>query len=646
VCCLLFLLLACRDGGTPDTAADPARWDLPALDLSPGREVAVRSVEGLATLRSLHVLRERATTFALDRDGTLSVLDAHYDHSPDRWCIDPSSWAGTGDAAWQGSCADGEVEVRRGRLDPGPPVRAVSVDEAGLRVFVLDAEGGLSVASADVLAGDPFAWLRLEPYAALGVDGITEAAMVWDGQALHVATGERVTRLEGDAVTTSNLQGTVVSGVLAAGEPWWVTSAGVEHGGALEGVDAVDLVGTEQGAWIGTLEGVVSPDGTSIGVDGSLGWLAHDERSGAVWVATEGGLVRLLDGEQTAVPLDHPVAGLAGGPGHELVVWTGDEVRVLVDEEALLAAGEPLEIWATTFVEKPQTPDQPGECLGDEGLQARVALANENSAWLDDTPATWALGVTPNHLRTARACGLVDELEPILNHPRREVGALIHEEPEGCDDVACTVDFLAEMGAELAWYGSVPTWTSALAPLSDLGLDWRAAIVESGAPLRYLFFGLSILDEVPHHDDPRAKDAYPLDTSELAAAWSEGGVSFYPMNNLPAFNLGGCANQLLLECHQTGQGFGHSLSAEDVAVLDLLLVRSLAVRGDGPATWSFHLPDLGAYDYTTDCTVADGVWSGEACQVTLLQDWLTDVHQRYVQNGLARWALPSELPRP
>jgi hypothetical protein len=176
-------------------------------------------------------------------------------------------------------------------------------------------------------------------------------------------------------------------------------------------------------------------------------------------------------------------------------------------------------------------------------------------------------------------------------------------------------------------------------------------------PQRYLFFGLSILPEVGA-EDPRAKDAWPVDVDELSGAWRastatdprpggrESGLPMYPGNNIPAFNLGHCAGLFLMECHRLRAGGGAFLKPEDMAVLDLSLRRALAGRGDGPSTWYFHLPDLGVYDYSSGCEHEDGRWTGEGCQASLLQAWLEDVDARFVANGLARWALPSGFGEP
>ena len=75
--------------------------------------------------------------------------------------------------------------------------------------------------------------------------------------------------------------------------------------------------------------------------------------------------------------------------------------------------------------------------------------------------------------------------------------------------------------------------------------------------------------------------------------------------------------------------------------------RALAVRSvDGPSTWSFHLPDLNTYDYTVRCTLEDGFWSGGECMGAALQDWLLDVHARFVLSDIVNWQLPSQVASP
>ena len=131
---------------------------------------------------------------------------------------------------------------------------------------------------------------------------------------------------------------------------------------------------------------------------------------------------------------------------------------------------------------------------------------------------------------------------------------------------------------------------------------------------------------------------------DLTGPGSDSGIAILPGDNIPAFNLGGCANLWLYECHPLGRGSGHEISDEDIASLDLLLHRAIASTSDsGAHTWNFHLPDIALYDYTDGCTESDDRWVGEHCEAGRLQTWLIDVHQRFVLNDRATWTGPGEV---
>ena len=120
-----------------------------------------------------------------------------------------------------------------------------------------------------------------------------------------------------------------------------------------------------------------------------------------------------------------------------------------------------------------------------------------------------------------------------------------------------------------------------------------------------------------------------------------------PGDNVPAFNLGGCENLFLNECHPLGRGNGGEINDEDIRSLNILLHRALfSSNTEGANTWNFHLPDIGTYDYTDTCTVQNGVWTGEACEGARLQTWLIDVHQRFVSRRYIEWTSPGALNVP
>ena len=117
-----------------------------------------------------------------------------------------------------------------------------------------------------------------------------------------------------------------------------------------------------------------------------------------------------------------------------------------------------------------------------------------------------------------------------------------------------------------------------------------------------------------------------------------------PGNNVPAFNVGACPNLFVNECHALNRGGGISLDTGDMDTLNLLLHRALVSAGtEGTHTWSFHLPDIGLYDYTDHCEVTDRTWSGEDCSAARLQAWVFAVHQRFAIEGLVNWSAPSTV---
>jgi hypothetical protein len=208
----------------------------------------------------------------------------------------------------------------------------------------------------------------------------------------------------------------------------------------------------------------------------------------------------------------------------------------------------------------------------------------------------------------------------------------------------------------LAAMNRKPLWTSGLSPHDQLDVDWVNSLKVIGAPNLFTFFGMSIRPDVPHDTDLRAKDAWPLSlgngtetwrtdhSSDIALRNNDGWLHLLPGNNVPAFNLGACPNLFINECHPLNRGGGLNLDNEDTETLRLLLHRAL-VSADRPGThtWSFHLPDIGLYDYTSNCTVSNRIWSGDDCSGAHLQAWVFDVQQRFVSKGLIRWSTPSTL---
>ena len=371
----------------------------------------------------------------------------------------------------------------------------------------------------------------------------------------------------------------------------------------------------------------------------------------ALWrFSPDGALIERVDEEQSwEGPQDQrfPEAlDVAVTPAHELLVLYQDRVEVFLDEAALADNTHTLRVFNTTFLEKPKSPTEDLPCEGPgDAVVSLVATAVRNRALLDDLPGCHALGITPHAVRRARACGVVEELPGLIGE-RTELGVLFHEET-GCTDGACYAAFLREGAAEVHSLGP-STWVAGLSPNADSGQDWVKGILDADLPPVVPFFGLSLHPEVSHFDDPRSKETWPQDYADWSrplganSAWDlEGGaVTLYANDSRSAFAQAGCPNLTLRECQLLGVGDGDLLREEDLALLRLSLHRALAADVEG-GTWGWHLPDIGSWDYTEGCSNLDRRWSG--CQGGLVQDFLMDLHARYVLNGLAQWTPPSRL---
>jgi len=477
----------------------------------------------------------------------------------------------------QGDCAVGEVELDRASWRTGSP-GAVAFDEDALRAYVVD-EDRLYSADLDQMGEDPWAWLRLDEGVVLDEEptGVIDA---W------VEEGE----------------------LFVAGDALWRFSP---SGALLERIDEAQV-------W----EGPSAVDGDT------------------VYTISEEGL---LQGD-TLHPMEPPL-DLAVTPAHELLLLYADRVEVYVDESSLAQRSTPLRVFNTTFVEKPKSPIEDLPCAGQAlAVETLVATATANRRLLDDLPGCHALGFTPHAVFRAQACQVYDQL-PSLVGERTEVGVLFHEEPE-CTDEACYAAFLRDSAAQVDL--DTVTWVAGLSANADAGYDWVGGLIDADLPGVVPFFGLSLHPDISHFDDPRSKEVWPLDYADwsrpraASSAWDlEGGpVALFPGDSRSAFAQAGCANLRLRECQLLGLGDGNLLREGDFALLGLSLHRALAV--DIPnGTWSWHLPDIGAWDYGEGCTVQDRRWSG--CQAGLMQDWLFDIHARYVLNGLAEWTPPSRL---
>ncbi len=207
-----------------------------------------------------------------------------------------------------------------------------------------------------------------------------------------------------------------------------------------------------------------------------------------------------------------------------------------------------------------------------------------------------------------------------------------------------------------------PTWASGL---TSWEADWAQALVQVGGPRTIWFFGLSADPSIPH-DDPRAKEALPWRGDAPPSTWSidsaeqiavraptagqpaptrDGALSVWPGLTASGFNLGACDNVSMTVCRRVAAGGGDTFDAADVAVLDVLLLRALALRDPTTASsWTFHLPAIELYDYTNGCEVDGWRWTGDRCQAALIQEWAVDAELRHVRAGRMDWTVPSDLP--
>lgn len=687
----LLWLCGCNPVTSDTGAADP--WsDLTPASLDPLRELARVEAEAAVQPTHLAVLEDRALSFLLDPEGgCVHVVDARYHHTETPWCLDVSAWSHLEvDAEAQGFCAEGEAQIQRGLWEIDSQPLALAVDPEGLEVWVVDADGRLYRAPADAVDDSPIEFLRLrfaDQALAVEADLSPHRALV---------LGEELWLLAGDALVIHDLETgegrrepLEAEGlrIAAARDGVWVaTGAGATH--LEEGADpvSVDLSADpgglathpdDPGAWVSlpsleelvyvTAEGI-DPD-SRLGVEGITGPVAWDAAAGRLYLGVDEGLAVLdpASGETTRHTLDAPLA-IHVTDGHEIRVLHEGGVLTAYGDETALEGGNPLQVAILTFLERPRNDDGTWSCWSgtsdEESLQSFVARAVANRAVLDDLPAPAGLGIVPALAQSLRTCGLEAVAAPLWEADRTEPGVLFHGDRDPHQDVESWMD---EGLAHLEALDISPTWVSGLSPQYDEGVDWVETLAGHGAlPQRYLFFGLSVLPDIPH-DDPRAKDAWPVSLPAAPLTWraggveevaerpAEGAVTFFPGENVPGYDLGACPNLFLYECHILGQGGNATFSEADVTALDLLLFRALAYRKgdlqgdsqeDRPATWSFHLPDLGAYDYTEQCTRTSRTWTGSDCEAALLQEWLLEVHRRYALSGLLAWTLPSEMEAP
>jgi hypothetical protein len=662
------LLPACAGAGdlgkadSGDPAPDP--WtELEARELETPRWLFATELPNRASPTALHTLPGLPLTAILDREaGGVHILDARHHHDPARHCLDPGAWTDP-DVGPQGDCPEGQVQAQRGwlRLDAG--VIAVAADRARDELWLLDGDGALWRSPAEPMGTAMSRLLRPEATGWAVIPGTADAHMAAHDGILAVGIDAHLTTF-GEAATLEEDLGAPILDLAHDGQELIIlTAQSLHRGSAVQTLDMApldldwggglvflghgDRVDVHQADTLAPSHSISTPTGT-----GPIAW---DATAQHLHIATASG-IESLSGEGESLGSwagDAPLDLAIGGP-HE-ILSLGPRVEVLVDEVALDTEAPALPMWISTFAENPKE-EAVIPCRGsDESLALRVQTARANELFLEDLPATIALGITPTVAREIQRCDAVESFKPVITGPRREVGVLHHHKPESCADTACAVLALDAQRADVEALGAPSSWTSGLSPWADDGWDWVQLLGASGSPKRVNFFGLSVLSDVDH-TQVRGKEAWPHRADQLPHSWrastldaladrgQEGDVLFLPGHNGPGFALGGCPNLFRRECEQTTLGQGQHFSSADTDALDLLLHRALATRPDGTAgSWTFHLPALGRYALTEGCTVEERRWSGDPCSAARLQTWIFDVEARLIRAGLATWSTPSAV---
>ena len=673
---LYSLLMACAGGGaskldpateeveeeSPWSLLEPTPLDSARLLLSPQIGDGVAPVE-------LSVLPDRALVFVLDSQADrVHILDARYGHDGRAFCINESEVSDSKVKGRVARCADGTTEVQRGALIPRDRPVALAVDPVRRTAVILTRGGTLFRVQADVLSSSFADYLALDEGQIIEDLGfpVEEAQIAaFDGR-IAIASQGRLITIDGDDVQTSGLPDVAIDIGMNDKGLLVLTKSSVWTDRGMVDVTGQSLVWWQEGWWLAQPDSghvLNLDDGTSHLVEDITGPVTVDSRNDVLQLATSTGFVRLdPTGSQDSVALSEPVLDLGMNRSGELVVLHPEGAMSVIVDETAYAPDTPLDVFITTFVERPSSASDHVPCEASEStesIETFLDRAEINRQMLRDLPAPIALGLTPAMVNRAAACRSDGRLATLVDQPRTSVGILVHEEPAGClDDRSCHVRALEAMQAGFTGVLS-PEWVSGMAPHHELGINWVDSIERAGLPSRYLFFGLSIHPGVAHESDLTAKEAWPITLGDMGRAWSTdssaavaerggtGWLAVYPGNEVAAFSLGGCASLLIRECRGLMRGGGTTLDAQDVVLLDLLLHRAITQSVSAEVrTWSFHLPDIGSFDYTEGCEQDDRIWSGENCPAAMLQTWLIDVDRRLVDAGLVRWTLPGNLERP
>lgn len=649
-------LVGCKDAVPDDSAATDWAWDDAepvALTLRP---MLRREIEGAVGVTRLRHDPTTALTFAIDPSAErVHVLDEVYNHDARPACIDVSAVHEDDVPEWRGGCAVGDVELRRGVWELRG-VTDVAIDPDTLTAWVVSERGFIAQAPLALGEGSTLGWLRLGDAEATPLT-ITSAA--WS-EGLWVTTPTELLRLDesGAVVSREALDGgTILSG--DGGLFVW-SAEGLRLPGASEPAPAaVAAAAGGRAAW--WLDGVLTwSDGAQAPLADAPLALAINPRSGVVYAQLADAVLRLgPDGEALEIPAAEAAEAMLVTPTHDLLLAGGAGLSALSDELSLVDdALPPLQLVTIGFLENPKSYADPIYCDGpslDEALGHRLRTARENQALVAGLPGGVAVAVTPRFAEAVLHCDQADALTFWAADP---VGVLLHQSSE-CADQACYDALVRQRVGRLRAVGLTPAWVAGSTGDDAEALDLLQPLLAEGIT-RQLFFAAGLDPSIPF-EHPLFKQPWPLRPGDGPGATSldqldqfpgapdaGGAMTLYPGNTIRGFSLGACAGLLAQECIVLGAGEAVFDDA-DAAAIALYARHAAARREAWVSTFTWHLPDLGTYDYTEGCVdQGDGTWVKLAEDATCEAEVLTRIHwdlqQVLVENGVARWARPEALP--
>lgn len=650
---LPLVLAACQ--GPSEEEPPPQAWEeAAAVDLGPMRPVRVGAIEGAEGVAGLRYEPRTALTFAIDPGADrIHILDEVWRHSARPRCIDAERVGEPDVPDWRGECEAGLVELHRGYVRLPNPVD-VALDSAGLAAWAVSASGVVARIELDLLADNSLGWLRLGE---LRPTGLGARSAAWDG-GLWLSTDDAVVRLDEDL--------TVVESV-SMDQPRFLDSADASVVLARDGLHLGDSepIPTPVAAAAGDFvvwwaeDALIWSDGVRVDFPEQPDSMAVDPVSGTAWVASLGDVSRVTrEGERLSSGVN--ATALLVTATHDAALADQDQLVVLNDEQALVdAESPPIYLTNIAFLETPRSFEDAIACDApnvDGDIARGLRTASFGRELMESLPGGWALGVTPRFAEGVLLCGQEERFSEWTDGPW-ESGVLMHQST-ACTDMDCYGAFMSERVGRLRALGLAPTWIGGGSEHARQGLDPVLGALEVGLS-RHLFFGLG-LDPALDPEGPTWKEPWPArpgdgsevffasSVADLPAGASSGLMSFYPGNSVRGFAMGACAGLLVRECSVLSAGSDH-FAESDIAALELLARHAVARRSQATTTWSWHLPDLTQFDYTEGCSRDEsGWWSADTatCEATLLQELTWDLHQSLVLNGLARWAMPSELPKP